>query len=62
MINPIVQAFPTPALRKKREGRGTHCGGDAKEITSLGHPPVQTSGGKKDTSVVQLSNNVNSPW
>jgi hypothetical protein len=34
-----MQAFVVPALRKKREGRGTHCVGDASEIKSLGHPP-----------------------
>jgi hypothetical protein len=28
-----------PALRKEREGRGTHIAGDANEIRSLGHPP-----------------------
>jgi transposase InsO family protein len=28
-----------PALRKKREGRGTLCISDASEIKSLGHPP-----------------------
>jgi hypothetical protein len=38
-INPHAQAFPCPALRKKREGRGTHSVGDASEIKSLGHPP-----------------------
>jgi len=31
--------MPTPALRKVREGRGTHCVSDASEIKSLGHPP-----------------------
>jgi hypothetical protein len=38
VISPVVQAFPTPALRKEREGRGTHFAGDANEIKSLGHP------------------------
>ena len=41
-----AQAFEAPApsaslgqaLRKVREGRGTHCIGDAREIKSLGHP------------------------
>ncbi|MGA8344630.1 MAG: hypothetical protein ABR881_24970 [Candidatus Sulfotelmatobacter sp.] len=33
------QAVPTLALRKLREGRGTHCVGDASETNSLGHPP-----------------------
>jgi hypothetical protein len=32
----FAPAFPTPALRKKREERGTHCVGDAREIKSLG--------------------------
>jgi hypothetical protein len=36
----LAPAFPTPALRNKREGRGTHCVGDASEIKSLGHPPM----------------------
>jgi hypothetical protein len=43
----LAPAFPTrapstgsgQALRKKREGRGTHCVGDASEIKSLGHSP-----------------------
>ena len=39
MIDPVAQAFPTPALRKVREGRGTRRVGDANEIKSLGHPP-----------------------
>jgi len=39
--NLLAQALPTPALRKVREGRGTHCVGDAGEIKSLGHPPVE---------------------
>jgi hypothetical protein len=44
---PLAQAFPTPALRKEREGRGTRCVGDAGEIKSLGHPPFRNldSGG-----------------
>ena len=33
--DPLVQAFPTPALRKVREGRGTHFVGDTGEIRSL---------------------------
>jgi hypothetical protein len=37
-INKLVPAFPTPALRREREGRGTHCVADASEIKSLGHP------------------------
>jgi hypothetical protein len=36
---PLAPAFPTPALRKEREGRGTHFVADASEIKSLGHPP-----------------------
>ena len=39
MIDPLAQAFPTPALRKVREGRGTRCFADAGQIKSLGHPP-----------------------
>ena len=35
---PIAPASPTPALRKVREGRGTHPIGDGGEIKSLGHP------------------------
>jgi hypothetical protein len=34
-----VYGFVVPALRKEREGRGTHFAGDANEIKSLGHPP-----------------------
>ena len=34
---------PTPALRKVREGRGTHGVGDVGEIKSLGHPPKDPS-------------------
>jgi len=41
-INRHAQAFPCPALRKEREGRGTHSVGDASEIKSLGHPPPAT--------------------
>ena len=32
-------AFVVPALRKEREGRGTHFVGDISEIKNLGHPP-----------------------
>jgi hypothetical protein len=32
-----LEAFVVPALRKKREGRGTHCVADGRQ--SLGHPP-----------------------
>src|ERR1700722_10600480 len=39
MINSQVQAFPCPALRKRREGRRIRCVADASEIKSLGHPP-----------------------
>ena len=39
MIDPLALAFPTPAIRKRREGRGTHCVGDASEIKSLGYLP-----------------------
>ena len=35
-VEPPAQAFPTPALRKEREGRGTHYVADAGEIKSLG--------------------------
>jgi hypothetical protein len=31
-VHPPVQAFPTPALRQEREGRGTHFVGDASEV------------------------------
>ena len=41
-INRHAQAFPCPALRKEREGRGTHSVGDASEIKSLGHPQFLT--------------------
>jgi len=41
MIDPLAQAFPTPALRKVREGRGTRCFADAGQIKSLGHPPLE---------------------
>ena len=30
--NTVAQTFVVPALRRKREGRGTHCCGDASEI------------------------------
>ena len=33
-------AFPTPALRKVREGRGTRRVADASAINSLDHPPA----------------------
>jgi hypothetical protein len=39
MIKPLAQALSTPALRKVREGQGTHCVADVSEIKSLGHPP-----------------------
>ena len=38
--NLVAYAFVVPALRKVREGRGTRCVGDAKQIKSLGHPPL----------------------
>ena len=42
MVNPLfAHAFSTPALRKDREGRGTHGVGDTDEIKSLGHPPLR---------------------
>ena len=31
-------AFVVPALRKEREGRGTHFVGDISEVKNLGHP------------------------
>jgi hypothetical protein len=37
--NHLAPALPIPALRKKREGRGIPCAGDARKIKSLGHPP-----------------------
>ncbi len=36
---PIVRTFPTPTLRKVREGWGTHRVIYADEIRNLGHPP-----------------------
>jgi hypothetical protein len=39
MDNKLALVFPTPALRKRREGRGTHCFLHASEIRSPGHPP-----------------------
>jgi hypothetical protein len=36
----VAQAFPTPALRKGSEGRGTLCVADAGKIRSDGHPPA----------------------
>jgi hypothetical protein len=39
VTNPIAQALPTPALRKVREGRGTHFVGEGRKIKSLCHPP-----------------------
>jgi hypothetical protein len=38
--NSSQQAFPTPALRKHREGRGTHSVSDSRKIKNLGHPPL----------------------
>lgn len=38
-VNSVVLAFVVPALRKVREGRGTHFIADAGDIKSLGHPP-----------------------
>jgi hypothetical protein len=35
----LAPAFPIPALRQERKGRGTHCLGNARKIKSLGHPP-----------------------
>jgi hypothetical protein len=37
--DPLAQAFPAPALRKEREGRGTPCVAVASKVKSLGHPP-----------------------
>jgi len=34
----LTPAFPIPALRKVREGRGTRRVGDASEIKNLGYP------------------------
>jgi hypothetical protein len=36
-----VQAFVVPALRKLREGLGTHSIVDANEFQSLGYPSVK---------------------
>ena len=36
---PTCRGTSDPALRKEREGRGTHFLNDASEIKSLGHPP-----------------------
>jgi len=38
VIDPLVEAFPIPALRKEREGRGTHSVADVGEIESLAYP------------------------
>lgn len=43
VINPVVQAFPTPAPRKEREGRGTLFAGGASEIRNLGTRPFHCS-------------------
>jgi hypothetical protein len=40
VIEPFVQAFPTSALRKEREGQGTHCVGDCQRDQKPG-PPSQ---------------------
>ena len=37
--DPLAQAFPAPALRKEREGRGTPCVAAASKVKTLGHPP-----------------------
>ena len=42
-INKLVPAFPTPAPRKHREGRGTHCVADASKFKSLGPATKQTA-------------------
>ncbi|MGA9546024.1 MAG: hypothetical protein WBQ85_20785 [Candidatus Sulfotelmatobacter sp.] len=36
VINPVVEAFQVPALRKVREGRGTHFIADASKTKELG--------------------------
>ena len=47
--NPLLPpTFPTPALRKVREGRGTRCVGDGRWIKSLGHPPGGNPGDRTD--------------
>jgi hypothetical protein len=39
VIKPLAQAFPNPALRKVREGRGTHFVDDRRRDQRPGHPP-----------------------
>jgi hypothetical protein len=38
----LVLAFPTPALRKEREGRGTPLCWRCQRDQSLGHPPERS--------------------
>jgi hypothetical protein len=38
-IKPLAQAFPNPALRKVREGRGTHFVDDRRRDQRPGYPP-----------------------
>jgi hypothetical protein len=40
VIGTLAQAFPIPALRKVREGLGTHSVGNASEIKSLATRPI----------------------
>jgi len=44
VINPLVQAFPFPALRKEREERGTHFIADASENQKPGPPASIVTG------------------
>ena len=46
-INPPDGALPAPALRKEREGRGTHFSCDASEVKSPGHPPHRAETGDR---------------
>jgi len=41
MIDPLAQAFPTPALRKVREERGTRRVAAASKVKSLSQPADQ---------------------
>jgi hypothetical protein len=44
VIKPLEQAFPNPALRKVREGRGTHFVDDRRRDQRPGHPPLAGRG------------------
>jgi len=52
VIKPLAQAFPNPALRKVREGRGTHFVDDRRRDQRPGHPPSRCAAGISDSGSV----------